>query len=73
MCGRATLAIVPSRVCMIVASMMDSVIIGRLSGRFMTVWSMIPCSPSKKLSGNQQLFWIDLRSHSFSPTPPPRL
>jgi hypothetical protein len=35
MCGNATLAMVLSRVCMIVANMMESVIMGRLSGRVM--------------------------------------
>jgi hypothetical protein len=35
MCGNATLAIVPPRVCMIVANMMETVIMGRLSGRIM--------------------------------------
>jgi hypothetical protein len=34
MCGNATFAIVLSSVCMTVANMIDSVIMGRLSGRF---------------------------------------
>jgi hypothetical protein len=35
MCGKATLAMVLSRVCMIGANMIENVIMGRLSGRFM--------------------------------------
>src|SRR6202795_317262 len=65
-CGRATLAMVLSSVCMIVANMIERVIMGRLSGRFMARSSdrLLGFDDSlqtlEKFSGDEEFFRIDV-------------